>query len=151
MGFRHLFRIGPRKFQINSRHNQESGATVLDVTGELDSRSALKLEAAVETLLEKDIRKIVIDRSSLERLRSTSLSVLINCARRTRNVGGMLRIVNAIPEVSDLIGHLHFQKILPLFKTAERTRTLKTCVEPGLPGPQCEFRRLPAALIFEPA
>ena len=84
-------------------HN-ESGATVVSLSGELDIAAAPTLEERLEIIFADGPPQLVVDLRLLEFIDSTGLSVLVKAHQRAREAGHEFALVKGGPQVQRLLG-----------------------------------------------
>ncbi len=67
----------------------------------------------------EDVRKLIIDLSSVELCDSSGLSALLLCQRQIRERGGALRLTHTREKVQSLIKISQLERVLPLTPTNE--------------------------------
>ncbi|MCM2254972.1 MAG: STAS domain-containing protein [Vicinamibacteria bacterium] len=96
---------------------EQGGATVVALTGELDSTNAEDVQKRITALLEEGRLKLVLDFSTLDFITSAGLRVLLATTKKLKGRGGELRVCapnEAVAEVFEISG---FQTLLRVFAT----------------------------------
>jgi anti-sigma B factor antagonist len=94
--------------------------TVLDLSGRIamgetlafGAGRALALHELVRDLVEKGIRKIVLNLRHVTYIDSTGLGELVACLTTVENHGGQMRVCNVIERVGDLLRITHLDSTL---------------------------------------
>ncbi len=71
----------------------EDNLPVIRLGGEVDVYTAPQLKQAMIALLEKGVKRFIVDLTNVEYLDSTALGVLIGGLKRIREVGGNLLLI----------------------------------------------------------
>lgn len=93
------------------------GATVVKLAGELGVDTAAELAAAIEELLDRPTRRIVIDLALLGFCDSMGLSTFLDAHRRCAAEGGYLALAAPSPFMSRLLGVVGLLKQVPAYAT----------------------------------
>jgi len=99
--------------------------TVLGPKGRLDVDSALDFRERVKGLVESGVSQLVVDLGDVSFVDSTGLGAIIGGLRRTRQVGGDLRIARPREEVRMLLELTSLDRVLRPYESLEE----------ALPGP----------------
>lgn len=91
---------------------------VLSLAGELDVANVAQVREAALKLLAGDIKRLVVDLSSLEYIDSSGLGVLIGLHKRQKESGGTLAIAGARPRVRRVLEITGLERILALYDDA---------------------------------
>ncbi len=117
--------------QCTVRRIQDRDVTVLDVSGRLSLYEALAFERGNVVILQDVVRdqlsqghrKIVINLRDVSYLDSSGLVDIVFCITQMRNVGGQLRVCNAVDRLIDirhaanLLRMTHLDTVLNLDQT----------------------------------
>ncbi|MFT5121942.1 MAG: anti-sigma B factor antagonist [Kiritimatiellia bacterium] len=95
-------------------HQQEGDLDLVFLSGSLDAYSFPKLEDALQSLVDQQRTRVILDCSNLEYISSVGLGALIGFARRARENNGDLKLVNLSERIYNIIELLGFQKILEI-------------------------------------
>ena len=99
--------------------NNENGASVLKVSGYLDTTTASELEAALHGLLEQNEHKIVVDLSGVNYISSAGWGIFISEIKDIRHRGGDLKLSGMGGDVHEVFQLLEFHSILEAYATAD--------------------------------
>jgi anti-anti-sigma factor len=83
--------------------NYTDVAVVLDISGELDGRSAPELNAVFDTMFDRGHDSVVLDLSGLVFMDGHGLQVITSAARRLRFLGDVLTLRSPSPEVQRIL------------------------------------------------
>ena len=96
------------------------GATVVEVSGEIDLHSAPQLRAELGRAIEEPSPpRVVLDLSGVSFLDSTGVGVLVGALKRAREAGGALHFCHAQPRVKRVFEITGLIGALPLFPTRD--------------------------------
>jgi anti-sigma B factor antagonist len=93
----------------------ESGVSVLRVSGYLDTTTAGELEEALAALLAKQHYRIVIDLSGVNYISSAGWGIFIGEIKDVRNHGGDIKLAGMVGDVHEVFELLEFDTILEAF------------------------------------
>ena len=93
---------------------QESGCTVVAVTGEVDVYTAPTLDQALSETIADGGTCVVVDLSGVDFLDSTGLSVLVKALKRIREADGSLDVVVSADRVAKVFRLTGLDKVIPL-------------------------------------
>jgi len=81
-----------------------------------------KLNAAINTLLQKSQRKFVLDITALDYVDSSGVGTLVSCLTDVKKAGGDLKVVGANQRIRRIFSMTGVDRLMPLFGTlAEAT------------------------------
>jgi anti-anti-sigma factor len=106
---------GGRSMDITTRTQHD--ITLVVVAGNLDSNTSPQAQQALDGVLARGGRKVVLDCTALDYISSAGLRVLLGTAKRLSGAGGALRLFGlneTVREVFDISG---FSTILAVFAT----------------------------------
>ncbi len=95
----------------------QGDVTLVTIAGNLDSNTSPQAQQALEGIVAKGARKLVLDCTALDYISSAGLRVLLATVKRLGATGGALRMFGlneTVREVFDISG---FSTILPVFAT----------------------------------
>lgn len=87
---------------------------VVRLDGALDSYSFPRLETTLNGLRDSDRNRVILDCSGLDYISSAALGALIGFARRAREKGGDLKLVQLSRKIYNIVELLGFHKILEI-------------------------------------
>lgn len=131
---------------------------VVEISGEIDSRTAHELEQKLVDLLGEGSRLLVVDFSQVDQLTSAGLRVMVMIANRLAGIKGKLALASPnahVKQVLDISGLTEYFSIVPstaeavagLSSTGTLTKVLRLALKLLAGGPEEEVRarRAPAA------
>ena len=89
-------------------------ATVLAISGRLDSETARAFEVTLTATLDRGVRALALDLSGLEYVSSAGLRVLLLAAKRTKAEAAPFTLFGLQPQVAKVLEVSGFAKILPI-------------------------------------
>ena len=98
---------------MDLRDSRHGDVVVLEVAGDLDSRTAHEFEKRIVDLLGEGSRRFAIDFRKVDQLTSAGLRVLVMLANRLAGIDGRLALaapndhVRQVLEISGLTGYFH--------------------------------------------
>jgi anti-sigma B factor antagonist len=92
--------------------NIEGGTVTLNITGELDAVSVPDLRPALDDLISKGHKKIVIDLSGLRLIDSSGVGAIVYLFRKLRAVGGTVSVKGASDQPLAILRLLKLDQIL---------------------------------------
>ena len=94
---------------------------VVSITGSIMSEpEAVQLRKAVYGLLEKDVRKVVVDIGKVERMSSTGLGAIMAAMTSVKTRGGELCIANASKKTGPLFMVTKLVRVLKLYESVDK-------------------------------
>jgi anti-sigma B factor antagonist len=101
----------------------ESGVAVITISGRLAlGGETERLDAAVKGLLEKNVKKFVLDITTLDYADSSGIGMLVSCLTNVKKAGGELKLVGANPRIKRILNMTGVDSILSIYDTlAEAT------------------------------
>ena len=83
--------------------NDIKQASVVTVTGRVDSATAPDLENALKQLVESDKTKIVLDLAGVEYMSSAGLRAMVSTLKAVKRVNGDLRLASPSQRVAEVL------------------------------------------------
>ena len=99
--------------------NDADEVKILCIEGELDTVTSPEAQAELTQLVDKEVKKIVINFEKLEFINSAGLRVLLLAAKQLKAVNGQLRICSLNDDVGEIFKMAGFTTILTV-KTTEK-------------------------------
>jgi len=101
----------------------ESGYAVVTITGRLAlGGETEKLIAAVNSLLQRDQKKFIVDITALDYVDSSGVGTLVSCLTNVKKAGGELKLVGANPRIKRIFNMTGVDNLIQIFGTvAEAT------------------------------
>lgn len=116
----------------------ENGVFVLSILGELDIYTLPKVKQAVEMVLERGVRSIVMNLSGLIHLDSSAIGFLVQLDRRLKASRGMLCLSGLTPDVAEIFRVTRSDR---LFKFVNTVAEAIACLSaPGAENPPIPAR-----------
>jgi anti-sigma B factor antagonist len=103
-----------------SQAGQGGEISIVRVDGVVDTITASELENVVEKLTGQKRFKIIIDLGGVEYISSAGWGIFVSKIQEIRDNGGDLKLVNMIPNVSEIYELLEFEHIIQAFDTLEQ-------------------------------
>jgi anti-sigma B factor antagonist len=97
---------------------------VLVVAGELDLFGVPDLKRTLAELIERGVRRVVVDLSAVTFLDSTALGVILGAMRRLRARGGELAVVNLNPSITQLLEITGLDQMLAVLPSLQEALAL---------------------------
>jgi anti-sigma B factor antagonist len=96
----------------------ESGVAVITISGRLAlGGETERLDAAVKGLLEKNVKKFVLDITTLDYADSSGIGMLVSCLTNVKKAGGELKLVGANPRIKRILNMTGVDSILSIYDT----------------------------------
>ena len=96
----------------------ESGVAVVTVSGRLAlGGETEKLEAAVNTLLAADQKRVIVDITSLDYVDSSGIGMLVSCLTKVKKAGGDFKLAGANPRIRRIFAMTGVETMMPMFAT----------------------------------
>jgi len=83
-------------------HMEGQYAAVLSLSGEVDVANVARVREAALKLLERQIKRLIVDLSNVEYMDSSGLGALVALLKRVRESGGQMPLAGAKPRVRRL-------------------------------------------------
>lgn len=97
---------------------EQGSFTVVSPHQRLDTGTAPEAQQEFSTLVDRGVRRIVVDFSDVAYVGSAGLRVLLSTAKRLRAVGGELRVCSLNETVQEVFEISGFCDLLPVFGSA---------------------------------
>ncbi len=97
---------------------EDSGATVVELGGALDTGTAPDAGKKLDELIEGGATKVVVDMTHVDYVSSAGLRVLLASAKRLRKAGGNLAVCGLNETVQEVFDMSGFSSILKVFANA---------------------------------
>ncbi len=104
---------------MNITRDNVKGLVVLRCVGRLDATTSIQMEQEINSLLDSEICKVMIDFCGIDYMSSAGMRVLLSMTKRLRNKGGKLSIFAIHEEVREIISMAGFEKVLAIYATEE--------------------------------
>jgi len=108
---------------LKFRERAVGEAAVLAMCGSADMTTADRVRTAIESLLDRGYRKIVLDMGDMDFICSMALGAIIAGHVRSKRSNGSIRLANPQPAIRQLLDTTCLTKLLPVFETVEQAAT----------------------------
>lgn len=98
---------------------QRGATTIVRASGDLDVATAPRLREQVIRLVSDGQRDIILDLEAVDFVDSTGLGVIVGLLKRTRTLGGDLRLVSNRPALQRILELTALDRALPLASSVE--------------------------------
>jgi len=106
-------------FEIHRKHI-DPDVFVMQPAGRITmGRPCQEIEWLVDELVRGNIRKLVLDLASVDRVDSTGIGVIVTSAGKLRKVGGEMRLAGAKGMVHDIMYTANIPRIISFYETME--------------------------------
>ena len=95
--------------------NQESGVTIVTITGSVDSADSGALLSFFNDLIDNGQTSLVVDLIRMDFIVSMGLGVFVQTYTRLRRVGGFIRLADVQPLILQIIKTTGLDRLLPLY------------------------------------
>lgn len=96
---------------------EDKGATVLAISGHLDTKTAKQAEDALHEVINAGKLKLVVDFAQLEYISSVGLRVLLATMKKLKKASGKLHLSGMNPTVKEVFDISGFSNIFTIFGT----------------------------------
>jgi anti-anti-sigma factor len=109
---------------VETKH-LESGYAVVSVSGRLAlGGETEKLGAAVNALLQKDQKKLVLDLSGLDYVDSSGVGMLVSCLTNVKKAGGEMKVAGANQRIKRIFTMTGVDSLMQMFGTLAEATTV---------------------------
>lgn len=109
------------KISLDSSGNSGS-ISVVRVDGVIDTMTATELEKVMNSLLERNKYKIIVDLGGVDYISSAGWGIFISNIREIRQHSGDIKLARMIPNVYEIFELLEFDSILRAFDSLEKAK-----------------------------
>ena len=109
------------KISLDSSGFPES-VSVVRVDGVIDTMTATELEKVMNSLLEQEKYRIVVDLGGVDYISSAGWGIFISNIREIRQHSGDIKLARMIPNVYEIFELLEFDSILRAFESIEKAK-----------------------------
>ncbi|MEI6430576.1 MAG: STAS domain-containing protein [bacterium] len=96
-----------------------SGATILDLTGEVDSYNAPKLRDRMERLIAEGESQLIINLSKVDYIDSTGIGMLVGGLKQASEAGGGIKLICPNKDVYRLFHITNLTRAFPIHDTEQ--------------------------------
>ncbi|WP_028306488.1 STAS domain-containing protein [Desulfitibacter alkalitolerans] len=95
------------------------GAEIVTVSGKIDAYQSIKLKDALNDIIDRGSKKIIVNLHDVNFLDSTTLGILISALKKIKNKGGEICITRLQPNVEEIFELTRLNKIFTIFSSNE--------------------------------
>jgi len=96
----------------------DSGYAVITISGRLAlGGETEKLNAALNALLQKDQKRVVLDITGLDYVDSSGVGMLVSCLSNVKKAGGEMKVVGANSRIMRIFSMTGIDGLMPMFPT----------------------------------
>ncbi len=88
---------------------------ILTVSGKIDAYQAIKLKDALNEVIDKGSKKIIVNLGGVKFLDSTTLGILISALKRIKKAGGEICVTKLQPSVQEIFQLTRLNKVFQIF------------------------------------
>ncbi|MEE9554443.1 MAG: STAS domain-containing protein [candidate division Zixibacteria bacterium] len=111
------------EIKISLDSSGDSGSvSVVRVDGVIDTMTATELEKVMNSLLERNKYKIIVDLGGVDYISSAGWGIFISNIREIRQHSGDIKLARMIPNVYEIFELLEFDSILRAFDSLEKAK-----------------------------
>ena len=100
-----------------------SAVSVVRVDGVIDTITATELEKVMNSLLDREKYRIIVDLGGVDYISSAGWGIFISNIREIRQNSGDIKLARMIPNVYEIFELLEFDSILRAFESIEKARS----------------------------
>lgn len=104
-------------------HRNEEDLVILDLKGFLDAHTAPTLESALQTCLDTQKYKIVVNFKDLTYISSAGLGVFMGFIEEVRQKKGDIKLTNMSPKIFRVFDLLGFPALYEILQTEEEAKS----------------------------
>lgn len=105
--------------KVDIRQQAESGVTVVDVAGVIDTGTTLILDEHLATVLREQRFRLVVNMSAVTYVSSAGWGLFISLLQKTREHQGDIKLAGMSTEVQNVFTMLAFSNLIAAYKTVE--------------------------------
>lgn len=105
--------------EFSTAIRENAGVSVIDLSGYLDAHTAPQLEAAFNSLIEKNKYRITVNFSNLKYISSAGLGVFMAYIETMRENGGDIKLSSMQPTVYNIFDLLGFPLLYEIFENEQ--------------------------------
>jgi len=103
-------------------HEIDQDVLVLVADGGLDAQTSTVFVEQLETLIDKGLRKIIVDCGKLNYISSAGMSMLLRLHRRMAKLGGDVKLANIHGLIAQILATVHLDRLFDIYPTVDRAR-----------------------------
>ena len=105
---------------ISILSRREGSATIVQVSGRIDVETAPSFQQACVEAVRGAEKLVVLDFGGVQYISSSGLRSLLVIGKELQERGGILRLANLTPSVSQLFEQSRFNSLFPCFDSVEK-------------------------------
>lgn len=105
--------------KVDIRQRADSGVTVVDVAGVIDTGTTLILDEHLATVLREQRFRLVVNMSAVTYVSSAGWGLFISLLQKTREHQGDIKLAGMSTEVQNVFTMLAFSNLIAAYKTVE--------------------------------
>ncbi len=102
---------------MNINTEKKNEVIICHIDGDININTSPQLRKAFEEFVEKDMKKIIVDFSSVSYIDSSGLATFIELLQRLKKSGGSFRICSMNQKVKNIFEVTKLHKIFEIFDT----------------------------------
>lgn len=103
--------------QIREKSNGD--IYIMEISGRMDTISSKDVEAKLDSMIENNVAKVIIDLAAVDYISSVGLRVLLAALKRQKENRGSIKLVSLQPFVKEIFKMTGFDKIFSIYSTQE--------------------------------
>lgn len=104
---------------MNIRQREKEGMVICDISGEINIDEVPGLKKQFKKLIDKKVRKILLNFNKVDYIDSLGLAFLIELSKDLRNINGTLFMSNVPPKIGSIFSITKLDKVLKIYDTEE--------------------------------
>jgi anti-anti-sigma factor len=105
--------------QVEFRHDDRKGITLVDITGVVDTGTTLILDERLSVLLREQKFKLILNMEKVSYVSSAGWGLFISLLHKTREHNGDIKLAAMTNEVKNVFNLLAFSNLIYSYKTVE--------------------------------
>lgn len=105
---------------LQIQEEEREGKKILRIAGKIDASSAPILEKQINSLLESDLKKLLLDFTRVEYLSSAGMRLLLSATKKLKAREGRVVICGMNREVMEIIKMAGFERILHIYPSEQK-------------------------------
>ena len=103
-------------------NREAGGVTIVSFEGKLDTNTCPEAEAHIKDLLDRGIKKLLVDFKSLDFVSSAGLRVLMVASREIKGLSQSIGVCELSPIMQEIFEISRFSFVLDIFGTLDEAR-----------------------------
>ncbi len=96
------------------KHEIINEVNILALLGRLDELSTMEVQSVFQQMIDRNAEKVVLDLSGVEYISSSGLRVLLFVYRKMKSNGGIMRLCNLSPFVTEVFEVSNFTSLFDI-------------------------------------